>query len=193
MSVYGYYGYYGYNDTILTYIVSHKKRVLLRWQGSEVTKEPSFPLSLGEEPAMSLSEAKEHDPPSLEDVNDCADTSDAVGVDVIKGRGSPLFEEFSDSEEFVEGDNERHAQLTPDITPTTCLPQTSDTTGMTTPISHSPHLPPAITMHLYCFHAYVIKEILVHPRTLNQAYTKQPLQEVQLHLSNNLQSWIKAL
>lgn len=82
------------------HLVSHKKMVLLRWQESEVTKKSSvsspqhrpLPSPTSTPPPVATSEQQDSDKatPKLP----------AEGC-VVSGRGSPLFEEFSDSDEFA--------------------------------------------------------------------------------------------
>ena len=82
--------------------VSHKKRVLLRWQGASMGQAVSPPAaatpSLSTPPAVapSAENAAALPPTSQQLASDPAPQQDA------RGRGSPLFEEFSDSEEFMD-------------------------------------------------------------------------------------------
>lgn len=72
--------------------VSHKKRVLLRWQGSEVILKPSPVLASSRLGSLQCQQDSLDSP---------APVPATVGV-AAGGCGSPLFEEFSDSDEFPE-------------------------------------------------------------------------------------------
>ena len=89
----------------------HKKRVLQRWVASDIWKESSIlPISPVPMDTSDIPEKAAEGPslPSPAPAAAAEKNSTEVRVDLVErrssleGRGSPLFDEFSDSDEFVE-------------------------------------------------------------------------------------------
>ena len=77
------------------FTVSHKKRVLLRWQGSEVTDKGYFSSRQSHSPTPPVT-MPPSEPTSDQQANPVPAPEPAEG-----GCGFPLFDEFSDSEDFA--------------------------------------------------------------------------------------------